>query len=76
MLRTLYGHVCRTIADFVIVTGHIIAAVFELSRAETDERLEGCQFLGLVNEVALVASNMWYIMLALDLLKAIRNPFR
>ena len=67
---------CRTLADFVIAIGHIVAAIFKLSAAETDGTKEGCEALGVVNEIALVASNLWYVMLALDLLKAIRNPFR
>ncbi len=62
--------------DLVIAMGHIIAMPFGLSRAETSAALTGCRVLGVVNEVALVASNLWYVMLALDLYKAIRNPFR
>lgn len=60
----------------VIALGHITALIFRLSKAETASTLAGCRVLGVVNEVALVASNMWYVMLAMDLLKAIRNPFR
>lgn len=63
--------------DFVIAVGHIIAMMFHLSNTRNwDGALKGCKVIGVINEVALVASNMWYVMLAVDLLKAIRNPFR
>ena len=62
--------------DLVIALGHIIAMLFGLSKAESSSSLIGCRVLGIVNEIALVASNLWYVMLALDLYKAIRNPFR
>ena len=60
----------------VIALGHITAVPFGLPQAETRSTLIGCRVLGVINEVALVASNLWYVMLALDLYKAIRNPFR
>ena len=62
--------------DLLIAVGHIVAAIFNLSEAETDGHLIGCKVIGVINEVALVASILWYVMLALDLIKAIRNPFR
>ena len=62
--------------DFVIALGHIATMVFDLSKAECDGALAGCRVIGVINEIALVASNLWYVMLAVDLLKAIRNPFR
>ena len=62
--------------DFVIALGHIIAWISHLSKAKTDGTLAGCKVIGVINEIALVASNLWYVMLAVDLLKAIRNPFR
>ena len=62
--------------DLVIALGHIVTLFFRLSKAESEETLTGCRVLGVINEVALVASNLWYVMLALDLIKAIRNPFR
>ena len=62
--------------DFFIALGHIVTMMFGLSVSESEQTLNGCRILGVINEVALVASNMWYVMLALDLLKAIRNPFR
>ena len=62
--------------NFVIALSHIIAAIFHLSKAKSDRALVGCKVIGVINEVALVASNLWYVMLALDLFKAIRNPFR
>ena len=67
---------CRTLADFVIALGHIITVIFHLSKAKSTETLNGCKAIGVINEIALIASNMWYVMLAVDLLKAIRNPFR
>ena len=62
--------------DLVISVGHIFAAIFQLSEAENDRTLIGCKVFGVINEVALIASSLWYVMLALDLIKAIRNPFR
>ena len=62
--------------DFFIALGHIVAMVFSLPPSKSEHTLNGCKVLGVVNEIALVASNLWYVMLALDLLKAIRNPFR
>ena len=66
----------RTLVDLVIAVGHIVAMIFGLPQAESKSTLAGCRALGVINEVALVASNLWYVMLALDLFKAIRNPFR
>lgn len=62
--------------DLLIAVGHIVATIFNLSEAECDDALFGCQVIGVICEIALVASNVWYAMLALDLIKAIRNPFR
>ena len=62
--------------DFVIALGHIAAMIFSLSKAKCDGTLTGCRVIGVINEIALLASNLWYVMLAVDLLKAIRNPFR
>ena len=57
--------------DLVIAIGHIIAiAGFAMNNGPE------CSVLGAVNEFALVASNLWYVFLAVDLIKAIRNPFR
>lgn len=67
---------CRTLMDLWIALSHIIATIFSLSESESDCALVGCQVIGVFNEIALVASNVWYAMLALDLIKAIRNPFR
>ena len=62
--------------DLIIAMGHIIAMPFGLPQAESRSSLIGCRMLGVINEIALIASNLWYVMLALDLYKAIRNPFR
>ena len=62
--------------DFVIALGHIFAMILHLSKAKCNEALIGCKVIGVINEIALIASNMWFVMLAVDLLKAIRNPFR
>lgn len=62
--------------DFVIAMGHIISVISNVSKAEDDAALVGCKVIGVINEVALIASNLWYVMLAVDLVKAIRNPFR
>ena len=34
-----------------------------------------CSFLGAVNQFALLAGAMWYCVLTLDMVLAIRNPF-
>ena len=62
--------------DLVIALGHIVAMIFHLSEAESFCTLIGCKVIGVINEMALVASSFWYVMLAVDLIKAIRNPFR
>ena len=62
--------------DFVIALGHIFTMILHLSKAKCDEALIGCKVIGVINEIALIASNMWFMMLAVDLFKAIRNPFR
>ena len=56
--------------------GHITSVISNVSKAEDDGALVGCKVIGVINEVALIASNLWYVMLAVDLIKAIRNPFR
>ena len=67
---------CRTLVNFAIAVGHIVAFIWHLSNIRDYKTLVSCQVLGVLNEMALVASNLWYVMLAVDLLKAIRNPFR
>ena len=62
--------------DSVIAVGHISAMIFHLSEAEHNGTLIGCKVFGVINEIALMASSLWYVMLAVDLIKAIRNPFR
>lgn len=63
--------------DFVIAVGHILAGVAHLAGSDPDEpRGKACMVLGVVNQFALVASNLWYVFLAVDLIRAIRNPFR
>ena len=63
--------------DLVIAIGHIVSGAADLAGAETnDPRRTVCMALGVVNEFALVASNLWYVFLAVDLVRAIRNPFR
>lgn len=63
--------------DFVIAVGHIMAGVSTLAVNHPDSpKGKVCMALGTVNEFALVASNLWYVFLAVDLIRAIRNPFR
>ena len=71
-----HTHTHRTLVDFVIALGHIVAMIFSLSKAECAGTLTGCKVIGVINEIALFASDLWYVTLAVDLLKAIRNPFR
>lgn len=62
--------------DLAIALGHIVSGIFRLSEINTVAAVWGCGIIGTLNEVALVASNLWYVVLAVDLIKAIRNPFR
>lgn len=71
---------CRTVLDFLIALGHIVAFIARLQNGPdlrySDSRKYGCMALGAFNVFTLMASNMWYLVLAVDLVKAIRNPFR
>lgn len=58
--------------DFIIALGHMVAGAFELALNNG----RPCKVLGVINEFTLVASNLWYIFLAVDLIRAIRNPFK
>ncbi len=62
--------------DFVIAVGHIVAGIHPLAGSPHQGERTACQILGVVNEFALISSNLWYIFLAVDLLRAIRNPFQ
>ena len=66
----------RTLMDLLIALGHIVSGIFHLAEIKTVADVWGCGIIGSLNEVALVASNLWYVVLAVDLIKAIRNPFR
>ena len=68
----------RTIMDFLIAIGHIVSGAANLPGAsDSDPGKQGaCAALGAINQFALVASNLWYVFLAVDLIRAIRNPFR
>lgn len=67
----------RTIMDFLIAIGHIVSGAANLPGAsDSDPGKQGaCAALGAINQFALVASNLWYVFLAVDLIRAIRNPF-
>lgn len=67
---------CRTVLDFLIALGHIVAFIAHLQNRPDKARTYGCMALGAFNVFTLMASNMWYLVLAVDLVKAIRNPFR
>lgn len=62
--------------DMLIAVTHIVSWMGQLSEAECNARRNGCRVIGIINEFALVASSFWYVILAVDLIKAIRNPFR
>ena len=62
--------------DLMIAVTHIVTTFAHLSEAECKATRIGCQVIGIINEFALVASSFWYVILAVDLIKAIRNPFR
>ena len=66
----------RTVIDFMIAVGHIAAGIHPLAGSPNGPEHTACQILGVVNEFALISSNLWYIFLAVDLLRAIRNPFQ
>jgi len=64
------------VIDLLIAISHIASAGAHLTHIQDNHRKNGCIALGVFNEFALIASNLWYLILAVDLLKAIRNPFR
>ena len=70
--------VFRTVLDSLIALGHIVSALANLTDEgdEGEAKMVGCSVLGGFNMFTLLASNMWYLVLAMDLVKAIRNPFR
>ena len=61
----------RTAIDLLIAVSHIISTAASLTNNQV-----GCGIIGTVNQFLLFASNLWYTILAWDLIKAIRNPFR
>ena len=67
---------CRIVIDLLIAVGHIVSGTADLTEVTGEHSHCGCKALGLFNEFALTASNLWYLILAVDLLKALRNPFR
>ena len=66
----------RTALDSLIALGHIVSVLADLTREGDSGRMVGCSVLGGFNMFTLLASNLWYLVLAVDLMKAIRNPFR
>ena len=62
--------------DLVIAVSHIVAGIHPLAGSPDFAEEGACKALGVLNEFALIASNIWYIFLAVDLLRAIRNPFQ
>ena len=62
--------------DSLIALGHIISGLADLTSESDPIRMTGCSVLGGLNTFMLTASSIWYLVLALDLVKAIRNPFR
>lgn len=62
--------------DMVIAIGHIASGIFGLAEAKTEPLLRGCETVAVINQFALFASNLWFVILAVDLVKAIMNPFR
>ena len=67
---------CRTLMDLLIAVTHIVSWIGKLSEAECNATRDGCRVIGIINQFALLASSFWYVILAVDLIKAIRNPFR
>ena len=62
----------------MIAVGHIVSSLGNLvdQTGSGTGRRDACSALGGFNVFMLVASNMWYLVLAVDLVKAIRNPFK
>ena len=69
-------HTHRTVLDLLISVGHVVAIAADLKRQNDPAREYTCSVLGGFNTFTLMASNMWYLVLAVDLAKAIRNPFK
>lgn len=63
--------------DLVIAIGHIVSGYAGLATKDNcGYQGHLCKALGVINEFALMASNLWYVVIAVDLARAIRNPFR
>lgn len=62
--------------DLLIAIGHVVSALAGLTEHTGMSSRYGCVVLGGFNTFTLMASDMWYLILAVDLVKAIRNPFR
>ena len=69
-------HTPRTVLDLLIAVGHVVAISADLQRQDDPARKYTCSVLGGFNTFTLMASNLWYLVLAVDLAKAIRNPFK
>ena len=61
--------------DFIIAIAHIVSVFANFVGQKQTEHVVGCELVGCVFEFSLVAANLWYAVLAYDLMKAIRNPF-
>lgn len=66
----LLAAVCRTSIDLLIALGHIVSFL-----AHFFDHVAACQVLGVYFEFLFFSANLWYGVLAYDLIKAIRNPF-
>ena len=66
----------RTGLDCLMATTHIVSYIAYLTDVENEHKRYGCTVVGAINAFTLTASNAWYLVLAVDLVKAIRNPFR
>ena len=71
-----HTHTPRPVLDLLISVGHVVAIAADLKRQNDPAREYTCSVLGGFNTFTLMASNMWYLVLAVDLAKAIRNPFK
>ncbi|KJE91970.1 hypothetical protein CAOG_08653 [Capsaspora owczarzaki ATCC 30864] len=61
----------RAMCDFIFNLGFIFVYIF----GEPGGDSNACLTLALVNQFMAFASNGWYLVLSIDLFKAIRNPF-
>eukprot|EP00118_Oscarella_pearsei_P016650 m.160912 g.160912 ORF g.160912 m.160912 type:complete len:729 (+) comp38791_c0_seq12:54-2240(+) len=63
----------RTVSDAILAVLGIVVSAMRLSNNEDD--CQGCLAPSMIFQFSVFSSSAWYVILAIDLLLAIRNPF-